>query len=65
MRDSITGLSEKNDIRRSQIIKNLKYNIFLQINPAHLRKESMTYEGSVIVEFDMEKEEELFFKISS
>ena len=57
---SLPGLSKDDAIRRSQIIKNLKYSLFLQLNPAHLRKEHMTYEGSVVVEFDIEKEEDLF-----
>jgi hypothetical protein len=57
---SLQGLSKNDAIRRSQIIKNLKYSLFLQLNPAHLKKEHMTYEGSVVVEFDVEKEEDLF-----
>jgi hypothetical protein len=58
--NTYSGLSKDEAIRRSQIIKNLKYSFFLQLNPAHLKKEHMNYEGSVLIEFDIEKEEDLF-----
>ena len=41
-------------------VRNLKYTLFLQLNQGHLKQEHNTYDGGILIEFNLEKIEDMF-----
>jgi hypothetical protein len=54
------ALTKEEATRRSELIANLKYTLFLQLNGAHVVQSKNTYEGSVLIDFDLLKVEDIF-----
>jgi hypothetical protein len=59
-RNTNTSLSKEDAMRRSELISHLKYTIQVQLNHAHVEQTKNIYEGSVLIEFDLSKVEDLF-----
>jgi hypothetical protein len=57
---SSTALTKEEATRRSVLIANLKYTLFLQLKGAHVEQAKNVYEGSVLIDFDLLKVEDLF-----
>jgi hypothetical protein len=58
------ALTKEDSMKRAELISNIKYTLFLQLSGAHVEQSKNTYEGSILIDFDFKKTEDIFIDFS-